>query len=175
MQFFYEKTCISPKNVLSLHVISVEMAHAVRRITSGSQTCSPPCAQADKDGKGHLSYRMFSFFCFCSCNRVPSPMYDVCRNIALQKNMAPENFNFWEERSTSEYSLLKRSFGTCTRIVSARGGCSSPHTNCKWSLTYWLGTVGRIFRHRLCRNSSNRFTPRGYSHEQTPSITSSQL
>ena len=98
----------------------------MRRITSGSQTCYSPCAQADKDGEGHLSYRMFSFFCFCSCSRVPSPMYDVCRNIARQMNRAPENFNFWEERSTSEYPLLKRSFGTCTRIVSARDGMQLP-------------------------------------------------
>ena len=77
--------------------------HAVRRITSGSQMYYPPCAQADKDGKGHLSYRMFSFFCFCSSSRAPSPVYDACRNIARQMNRAPENFIFWEERSTSEY------------------------------------------------------------------------
>ena len=81
--------------------------NAVRRITSGSQTCYPPCAQADKDGKGHLSYRMFSFFCFCSCNRVPSPMYDACRNIALQKNRAPENFNFWEEEEARQLYKLQ--------------------------------------------------------------------
>ena len=58
----------------------------MRRITSGSQTCYPPCAQADKDGKGHLSYRMFSFFCFCSSSRAPSPVYDACRNIALRND-----------------------------------------------------------------------------------------
>ena len=33
----------------------------------------------------------------------------------------PGNFNSWGERSTSEYLLLKRSFGTYTRIVSATG------------------------------------------------------
>ena len=32
---------------------------------------------------------------------------------------APGNFNFWGERSTSEYSLLKRSFGTRTRRLPA--------------------------------------------------------
>lgn len=34
---------------------------------------------------------------------------------------APTDLNSWGERSTSEYLLLKRSFGTYTRIVSATG------------------------------------------------------
>ena len=31
----------------------------------------------------------------------------------------PGNFNVWGERSCPEYSLLKRSFGTCTRGLPA--------------------------------------------------------
>ena len=34
---------------------------------------------------------------------------------------SPRIYNPWGERSTSEYLLLKRSFGTYTRIVSATG------------------------------------------------------
>ena len=32
---------------------------------------------------------------------------------------SPNNFNFWGERSCSEYLLLKRSFGTYTRSMPA--------------------------------------------------------
>ena len=35
-------------------------------------------------------------------------------------NGAPANFNLWGERRTSEYLLLKRGFGTCMRIVTAK-------------------------------------------------------
>ena len=41
------------------------------------------------------------------------------RFFALNCNRAPENFNFWGERSCSEYLLLKRSFGTYTRSLPA--------------------------------------------------------